>query len=74
MPKRKASSKREGRARRFVKYISEIITELKKVVWPTRRDTIRLTLMVIAVSVAVGLTLGAVDYGFYALAKLLFSG
>ncbi len=53
-------------------FIGDIIGELKKVTWPSRRDTVRLTIMVIIVCVAVGLFLGALDYGFSELvAKLL---
>jgi len=53
-------------------FIGDIIGELKKVTWPSRRDTVRLTIMVIIVCVAVGLFLGAIDYGFSELvAKLL---
>jgi len=53
-------------------FIGDIIGELKKVTWPSRRDTVRLTIMVLIVCVAVGLFLGALDYGFSELvAKLL---
>ena len=38
-----------GKQRRlpFAKYVSESWTELRKVTWPSRRETIRLTLAVI---------------------------
>ena len=36
-------------------------TELQKVVWPSRNEAVRLTVMVILLSVAVGLLLGAID-------------
>ncbi len=50
---------------RFVpRYIRDIISELKKVTWPTREDTTRLTVAVIVVSVVIGLALGGVDIGF----------
>ncbi|MBI4307434.1 MAG: preprotein translocase subunit SecE [Chloroflexi bacterium] len=42
----------------------EIVSELRKVVWPNRQDAMRLTMMVIIVSVAVGIALGIVDYIF----------
>ena len=35
---------------------------LKKVVWPTREEVIRLTFVVIAVSLIVGLFLGGADF------------
>ena len=36
-------------------------SELRKVTWPTRQETINLTLVVIALSVVLGLILGGVD-------------
>ncbi|MGB8706689.1 MAG: preprotein translocase subunit SecE [Dehalococcoidia bacterium] len=56
-------------------FIGDIIGELRKVTWPSRRDTIRLTIMVIIVCFAVGLFLGAIDFGFAQLvAKVLLRG
>ena len=54
--------------------VRDIIDELKKVVWPTRQEAIRLTLMVLAVCVAVGIFLGALDYGFAELVTKVFLG
>ena len=45
-------------------FIGNIISELKKVTWPPRRETIYLTAIVIVVSVVVGITLYGFDYGF----------
>jgi preprotein translocase subunit SecE len=36
-------------------------SELRKVTWPTRQETINLTLVVIALSVVLGILLGGVD-------------
>jgi len=44
--------------------IGEVVSELRRVTWPTREETTRLTLMVIAVAAVVGAFLGAVDLGF----------
>jgi len=56
-------------------FFSDVVGELRKVTWPSRRDTVRLTIMVIAVCVVVGLFLGALDYGFAELvAKVLLGG
>lgn len=41
--------------------VRETRTELSKVVWPTREETIRLTILVIAVSVVIGLILSFGD-------------
>jgi len=45
-------------------FLKEIRTEIKKVNWPTKRETIRYTLIVLGVSVAVALYLGAVEFIF----------
>lgn len=54
-------------------FIKEVRTELTKVTWPTRQDTIRLTLIVVAISVAVGLYLGGLDLLFTQMLKFLVS-
>jgi len=50
--------------RRLISYISESKQELKRVNWPTRQETIRLTLIVIGVSLAVAVFLGVLDLIF----------
>lgn len=52
-------------------FFRDIVAELKKVTWPTRPDTMNLTVMVILFSVAVGLALGVVDYFFSLAINLL---
>ncbi|MGB2799153.1 MAG: preprotein translocase subunit SecE [Dehalococcoidia bacterium] len=72
--KREAVAGRRGvpRFSRLGNYFREIISELKKVVWPTRAETRRLTLMVLAISGAVGLILGAIDLGFTHIVNLFW--
>ncbi len=48
---------------RLVKYFYEAKEELEKVTWPTRRETVVATLVVIAVSVGTAAFLGALDFG-----------
>lgn len=43
-------------------FLSEAKEELLKVIWPTREQTIRYTVLVVIVAVAVGLLLGGLDY------------
>ena len=40
-----------------------IIDELRKVVWPSRQETANLTVVVLVVAIAVGIFLGAIDFG-----------
>jgi preprotein translocase subunit SecE len=42
-------------------FATDIIDEMKKVSWPTRSETIRLTTIVIIVSLIIGLYVGIID-------------
>jgi preprotein translocase subunit SecE len=52
-------------------FLVEVVAELRKAHWPTRQEALRLSLMVLAVCVAVGLILGALDLAFTNLFLLL---
>ena len=43
------------------KFVGEIVSELRRVTWPTRNETMRLSIMVLAVAGTVGVFLGIVD-------------
>jgi preprotein translocase SecE subunit len=45
-------------------WIKDIISELRKVQWPTREEAWNLTLVVVLVSVVVGVALGGIDSAF----------
>jgi preprotein translocase subunit SecE len=47
-----------------VTFFQEAVSELRKVHWPTREQARNLTMLVIGVSLAVGMILGAMDYVF----------
>ncbi len=49
-------------------FVNDIIDELKKVTWPSRETTIRLTIVVLLISLIIGIYIGIIDV---ALAKLL---
>jgi preprotein translocase subunit SecE len=53
------------------RYMTESWAELKKVSWPTRETVLRLTLLVIAVSIAVGLYIFVLDQIFNTLLDAL---
>lgn len=55
-----------------VQFVREVITELKKVTWPTRQETIKLTLVVIVLSFLVGAFIGILDITFLKITSLLF--
>lgn len=46
-----------------IQFIKETKSEMTKVVWPSRQETLRITIAVILMSLAVAAFLGAVDYG-----------
>ncbi len=46
------------------RYFKGAIQELKKVNWPTRKETIRYTLGVLGLSFTVAIILGLIDFGF----------
>ena len=49
---------------KLVRYLIGSKNELKKVAWPTRKETIKNTLLVIGVSLAMAVFLGVFDYAF----------
>jgi preprotein translocase subunit SecE len=53
------------------KWWRETIGELHKVVWPTRKEALRLTWIVICVIVVMGAVLGSLDFGFTKLISLI---
>ncbi|OGE86646.1 MAG: preprotein translocase subunit SecE [Candidatus Doudnabacteria bacterium RIFCSPHIGHO2_02_FULL_46_11] len=46
-----------------IHFIKDVKNELTKVIWPSRQQTIKMTLYVIAISLFVAVILGAIDYG-----------
>ena len=67
--KGQAAVNKQGQQR--FKFIGEIIAELKKVVWPTRREATYLTTLVIVFTVVVAIILGVIDYGFSKLMNVI---
>ena len=49
---------------KLIKYIKSSIEEMKKVTWPTRKETRNYTLMVIGISLGVAAVLGGLDFIF----------
>ena len=54
-----------------IKYFQDTWAELKLVRWPNRPTTIKLTIIVIAISVLVGLYVGGLDFIFTSILKTL---
>ncbi|NCF75246.1 MAG: preprotein translocase subunit SecE [Xanthomonadaceae bacterium] len=49
---------------KLTQYIYDSYAEIKKVTWPTRQETIRLTIAVILISLFIAAFLGALDSMF----------
>jgi len=53
------------------KFFTEVKSELFKVTWPTKNQVIRLTTVVIFISLAVGIFIGGLDFVFTKLIGLI---
>ena len=56
---------------RFRRFLDEAWSELKKVSWPTREQVRNLTILVLAVSLAVGIYITVFDFIFTEAVRLL---
>jgi preprotein translocase subunit SecE len=56
-----------------LEFFRQVQAETKKVVWPTRRETIMTGIMVVIMTTLLGLFFFVVDTGFEAIVKLLLS-
>ena len=54
-------------------YLNEVRIELKKVTWPGRQQVIKLSSVVIGVSVVTGIYTGLLDWGFTWLVSFLIN-
>ena len=64
-------TEKEPRENGLVRTFREVRSEMKKVVWPTREETIRLTVVVIAISSVISIILFVSDSLFQTLILLL---
>jgi len=52
---------------RFIGFFISIWAELRKVTWPSRQESLRLSLLVLVLCAAIGVVLGLLDWGFSSL-------
>ncbi len=71
MAKASAKKGRQKKENAIVKFIKETRAELRKVTWPTRQEALNLTAIVVAVTAAMAVILGVVDYLFSKLFGLI---
>jgi preprotein translocase subunit SecE len=67
-----ASAPADNVVTRAVQFLREVKIELKKVTWPTRKQTMGSTLVVIVLVVIISLFLGLVDLGLSAVVRAVF--
>ena len=60
--------------KRLRKFIKDILSEFRKVQWPTREATLKSTRVVLSVSLVIAVYLGIADLGLANLMKQLISG
>ncbi|OGG08930.1 preprotein translocase subunit SecE [Candidatus Gottesmanbacteria bacterium RBG_16_43_7] len=53
-------------------FIKEVRNELSKVAWPSRAETVKLTVVVIAISFLVGAFIGGLDALFVNITSIVF--
>jgi len=49
---------------KLINYLKDSVAEMKKVAWPTKKQTTSYTLIVIGMSIGTALLLGILDYIF----------
>ena len=54
-----------------IKFLKEAKKELYKVIWPKKQEVVKLTLVVISLSIIVGLYLGGIDFLFTKIIELV---
>ena len=57
----------------FARYVEDSKTELRKVTWPTLKDTRKATLAVVGFSAIMAIVLGLIDLGLSALVQSILS-
>jgi len=66
-------SKLQKLPKKIIQYFSEVKSEMEKVAWPTRQETLRHTGTVIVISFVVAIFLGGIDYILNILLQQLIS-
>lgn len=66
-----SAEKKPGIFFRMRRYFKEVVSELKKTVWPTRKDVVKYTGVVLAFIVAFAVVVGAMDFALVELLNLI---
>jgi preprotein translocase subunit SecE len=63
-PKARKEARRTGLFGRIGGFVREVVSELRKVIWPTRKELITYTTIVIGFVTVMTAIVGLLDYGF----------
>ena len=61
----------KGQGKSRFRFFGETVSELRKVVWPTRQETTYLTTIVIVVTLVIAFIMWVVDVGFSELMNVI---
>jgi preprotein translocase subunit SecE len=56
---------------KIVQFLKEVQLELKKVVWPSRKDTIASTSVVLVIVIIIAMFLGLIDLGLTRIIRII---
>ncbi len=70
--KRGVGDKQPGILARFVRFLREVVSELRKVIWPTRKQQLTYTIVVLVFVAFVVAFVSGLDYGFTKLVFVVF--
>lgn len=70
-PGKKSDESRISWWTQFRQYLREVVYELRKVVWPSRKETIATTSVVVVIVIISGIFLGIVDFLLSRFVRLL---
>ena len=72
-PVKATTSGPAGKIKELIQFFEESKVEIKKVVWPTRKETIQTCVAVLVLSLVMALYLGAVDFAFSKIVEAILS-
>ena len=73
-PKTKSTGRRRNPVSFVLRFVREVVAELRKVIWPSRKDLITYTAVVIIFLVVMVGLVALLDLGFARLALIVFGG
>ena len=69
----KKTSEKSKKPNRFVKWFKDLRSEIKKVVWPSKKTVVNNSAVVLITVILSSIFVGALDLGFYELVKFLYN-